>query len=146
MGLLDSVIGAIGQAQGGPGQADLLGAITGLLGPGDGTTGAGLGGLAGLVALFQQAGLGDIVNSWISTGANLPISPQQLGSVLGNDRVAGMAGQLGLDAGGLLGQLSQLLPQVVDQLTPGGRLPAGDAGGLGELGGLAGMLGGLLRR
>lgn len=74
-----------------------------------------------------------------------PIAPEQLGSVLGQDTVASMAGQMGLNSQDLLGQLSQLLPQVVDQLTPDGQLPTAQGGGAG-LGELAGMRGGLLKR
>ena len=150
MGLLDNVIGALGQGgSAGGGQGDLLGAVVGLLGQGGGQSG-GLGGLAGLVAKFQQGGLGDVVNSWVGTGQNQPISPTQLGGVLGNDTVAGMAQQLGMNQGDLLGQLSQMLPQVVDKLTPNGQIPQGDLGALlgqsGGLGGLVGMLGGLLNK
>ena len=162
MGLLDSVIGALGQSPGGAnssgGQAELISAVVGMLAQGSG----GPGGLAGLVARMQQSGLGDVVKSWISTGQNQPITPDQLGGVLGNDTVAGMAGQLGLNHGELLGQLAQMLPQVVDKLTPQGQIPDGDIGGLlgglfggpggaqtgtaGGLGDLAGMLGGLLNK
>lgn len=146
MGLLDSVIGALG-APAAPGAAqpggDLLGAIVALLGqPG----GGGLGGLAGLVQKFEQAGLGSVANSWVGTGANQPVSPDQLGGVLGGDMVSGLARQLGLNPQDALGQLSQMLPQVVDQLTPQGRIPQGDIGGMGGLGDLAGMLGGLLNQ
>jgi len=74
----------------------------------------------------------------------MPISPDQLGGVLGGDKVSEMASQLGVDQGDLLGQLSQMLPQVVDKLTPNGQVPQQvDLGGLGDLGGL---LGGLLKR
>ena len=136
MGLLDSVIGALGarnQPQGG-GSADLLKVIVGMLG----SQGGGLGGLAGLVQKFEQAGLGHVANSWVGTGANHPVSPDQLGGVLGGDAVAGLARQLGLNPQDALGQLSQMLPQVVDKLTPNGQLPEGGlgAGGLGDLGGL----------
>jgi uncharacterized protein YidB (DUF937 family) len=91
--------------------------------------GAGLGGLAsvgGLMALvqqFQQAGLGQVVQSWISTGPNLPITAEQLGRVLGGDAVSAMTQGGGVARDDLLGQLSQLLPQLVDQLTPDGQLP-----------------------
>ncbi|CAD5373226.1 conserved hypothetical protein [Rubrivivax sp. A210] len=141
MGLFDSVVGALGSAASGGngGQPDLMGLVAGLLGQGQG----GLGGLAGLVAKFQQGGLGEVVASWVSTGQNLPISPAQLGSVLGNDAVAGLAQKAGLDQGALLGQLSQLLPQVVDKLTPDGQLPQG--GGMGDLAGMLGGLSGLLK-
>lgn len=145
MGLLDSVIGALGSQQqqpGGGGQGDLLGAVIGMLGQ---QGGGGLGGLAGLVAKFQQAGLGDVASSWVGTGANKPVSPDQLGGVLGNDMVAGLAKQLGINPQDALGQLSQMLPQVVDKLTPQGQIPQGDIGGLGNMGDLAGMLGGLLK-
>jgi len=146
MGLLDSVIGALGaqnQPQAGGGSADLLKVIVGMLG----SQGGGLGGLAGLVQKFEQAGLGHVANSWVGTGANHPVSPDQLGGVLGGDAVAGLARQLGLNPQDALGQLSQMLPQVVDKLTPQGRIPQGDLGamgGAGGLGDLAGMLGGLL--
>lgn len=142
MGLLDSVIGALGQGGGnsGGGQADLVNAVIGMLGNNAG----GLGGLAGLVNQFQQGGLGDIVQSWVSTGQNLPVSPEQLGGVLGSDRLGQLAQQLGMPQGEVTGQLSQILPQLVDQLTPNGQLPAG--GGLGDLGALGGLLGSLMKR
>ena len=175
MGLLDSVIGALGQSQGGAqggtssgGQADLIGSIVSMLGQGGGQAGAqggalgGIGGLIGLVARMQQSGLGDIAKSWIGTGDNHPISPDQLGGVLGQDTLSNMSQQLGLNHGDLLSQLSQMLPQVVDKLTPQGQIPHGDIGGMlggllggqagqggaqgGGLGDLAGMLGGLLNK
>ena len=145
MGLLDSVIGALGQSQGGAssgGQADLIGSIVSMLGQGSGQGSGqggqggqggalgGIGGLIGLVARMQQSGLGDVAKSWVGTGQNQPISPDQLGGVLGQDTVAGMAGQLGMNQGDLLSQLSQMLPQVVDKLTPQGQIPHGDIGGL----------------
>lgn len=160
MGLLDSVVGALGQSQGG-GQADLLGAVIGMLGQGGGQAG-GLGGLAGLVAKFQQSGLGDVAASWVGTGQNQAIEPDQLGNVLGGDLLSGLAQLTGMNQGDLLGQLSQMLPQVVDKLTPNGQIPQGDIGGIlgsmlggaggqggaqgAGLGDLAGMLGGLLKR
>jgi outer membrane lipoprotein SlyB len=73
----------------------------------------------------------------VSTGQNLPMSPDQLGGVLGNDMVSGLAQQMGMNQGDLLGQLSQMLPQVVDKLTPNGQIPQGDIGGI-----LGSMLGG----
>ncbi len=143
MGLFDTVIGALGQGQAqGGGHADLLNAVVGMLGQGAGTAGGSgsLGGLIGLVEKFHQGGLGEVVNSWVGTGQNLPVTADQLSSVLGSDTVANLASQLGMNHGDLLGQLSHLLPQVVDKLTPTGQVPqAGNAG----LGDLAGMLGGL---
>jgi uncharacterized protein YidB (DUF937 family) len=163
MGLLDSVIGSLANnagGGGGGGQADLIGAVIGMLGQGGGQ-GGGLGGLAGLVAKMQQSGLGEVANSWVGTGQNMPIGADQLEQVLGNDTVSNMAGQLGVNHGDLLGQLSKMLPQLVDGLTPQGQIPQGDLGGLlggllgggggggaqqggPDLGALAGMLGGML--
>lgn len=130
MGLLDSVIGALGGAQGGNGggQGDALQAIIAMLAQGNGPGGGGLG---GLMQQFQQGGLGDLVASWVGTGQNLPVSPGQLQDVLGSDMLSQFAQQLGLSQGQAADQLSQLLPQVVDKLTPNGQLP--DAGGLGDL-------------
>lgn len=137
MGLLDTVAGALGAAPGG-GQGDPLQAILGLLGHG--------GGLAGVVRQLQQGGLAEAVSSWISTGPNLPVSPAALGHALNPEAVAGFARQLGLNPNDALGTLSKMLPQVVDKLTPDGRLPPGSAGSAGGLGDLAGMLGGLLNK
>ncbi len=164
MSLLGSVIGAAlggGSQGGGGGNAALLNAVIGMLGQGGGA-GGGLGGLGGLVSKLQQAGLGDVVGSWVGTGQNLPVQPEQLGRALGPDTISSMAGQLGMNNNDLLGQLSQMLPQVVDKLTPQGQVPQGDlssvlgsllgggqgggqAGGAG-MGDLAGMLGSLLNK
>ncbi len=143
MGLLDSMVGgALGalQGQGGQGGApDLLQLVTGLL-----ANGGPVGGLGGLVQQLQQGGLGDVVQSWIGTGANLPVSAEQLQGALGGDLLGRLAGQIGMEPGALAGQLSQLLPQVVDKLTPNGALPDA-AGGGADLAGLLGGLGGLLK-
>jgi uncharacterized protein YidB (DUF937 family) len=157
MGLLDSVVGAMGNSAGGGGGggADALQALMGLMNQS--------GGLGGMLQKLQQAGLGDAVNSWVSTGANQPVSPDALGQALGGDTVAGFARQLGIDPQQGMGILAQLLPKVVDGLSPQGQLPAGgadigsmlggllgggpggaQAGGMGGVGDLAGMLGGLL--
>ncbi|HBY61688.1 MAG TPA: hypothetical protein DEH78_17845 [Solibacterales bacterium] len=98
------------------------------------------GGLGGLVSAFQKGGLGDVVNSWVGVGQNLPISPEQLQGVLGSDAIGGLASKLGLSPEAAGSQLSQLLPTLIDQLTPNGQMPA--AGNLLELG--AGLLKGFL--
>lgn len=136
MGLLDSVIGAIGQAAaaggtsgaGAAAPAELMRAVLGLLGNESST-----GGLPGLVEAFRRAGLGDVVASWIATGPNAPISADQLGQVLGGDLLGQVAGQLGVTPGDASGQLARWLPEIVDQLTPQGQMPAGGLGGLSEL-------------
>lgn len=133
MGLLDSVIGALGGSQGG-GQGDALQAVIAMLArSGQGANG-GVGGLGGLVQQFQQGGLGELMNSWIGTGQNLPVSASQLQDVLGSDLLAQFAQQLGLPPDEAAGQLSQLLPQVVDKLTPNGQLSDIGSSGLGDLG------------
>jgi uncharacterized protein YidB (DUF937 family) len=129
MGLLDSVIGSVlGGGQGGGGNGQLLQAVLGMLG-----NDAAGGGLGGLLQKAQSAGLGEVVGSWISTGQNLPVSADQLQGMLGNEQVSAMAQQLGVNPGDLLGQLSTMLPQVVDQLTPQGQLPEGGLGNVGDL-------------
>jgi uncharacterized protein YidB (DUF937 family) len=81
------------------------------------------GGLGGLLQSFQQGGLGDVVNSWVSTGQNLPISPEQIQSVLGGGKLQEIAAQLGVSTEQASGSLADLLPQVVDKLTPNGQVP-----------------------
>lgn len=145
MGLLDSMLGSVlgGQsgAQAAPGGEALAQVLGGLL-SGSGSGGAG-GGLGGLVEQFQRAGLGEVIGSWISTGRNLPVSAEQIGQVLGSDTVAQIAQRLGVDPAQAAGQLSHLLPEVIDRLTPNGQLPAQAGAGAPDL---LGMLGGLLRK
>ena len=132
MGLLDSLAGQMpgGAASGPAGQSGLLDVIGNLIRQHPG-------GLAGLVASFEQGGLGGAVSSWVGTGANQPISPDQLRSVLGSDQIGSIAESLDLSQQEASGQLSDMLPQVIDRLTPRGALPeGGDA-----LGSLLGMLG-----
>lgn len=84
------------------------------------------GGISGLVEKFQQGGLGDIVSSWVGTGANLPISAEQIQSVLGNEQIAGLAAKLGLDSSQLSQQVAEHLPGLIDRLTPNGEVPQGN--------------------
>ena len=138
MGLLDSVIGALagqqpqqgGGALGGlGGNAQLLQVVLSMLTSG----GAGAAGLGGLVEKFRQGGMGDVIGSWISSGQNLPISPDQLGGVLGPDALSQIAQQLGVSQGEAAEQMSQVLPDVVDRLTPEGRVPDGGLGSMAEI-------------
>ena len=82
------------------------------------------GGIAGLMQNFQQNGLGSIIQSWISTGHNLPISPEQIQQVLGHQQVAQIAEQAGISHDEASSGLASLLPQIVDKLTPNGQVPA----------------------
>lgn len=98
------------------------------------------GGIAGLAQAFQQKGLGDIAASWIGTGANLPISPEQIRQVLGSGAIQSLAAKAGLSPDTAGSQLAEILPIVVDKLTPGGQMPQGDllSTGMNLLGGLLG--------
>jgi uncharacterized protein YidB (DUF937 family) len=131
MGLLDSVLGMVTGGQQGGGNAALLNMVVGMLANNSGAGGGG--GLADIVGKFQQAGMGDVVSSWIGTGQNAPISGDQLGNVLGSDMIGNIAKQLGVSHGDAAGQLAQMLPQVVDKLTPNGQAPAGGLGDIGSL-------------
>lgn len=82
------------------------------------------GGLGGLLNSFNNAGLGDVMKSWIGTGQNLPVSGPQVTQALGPDQLSQIAARLGVDPSRVGGLLSQVLPHVVDQLTPNGQLPA----------------------
>jgi uncharacterized protein YidB (DUF937 family) len=91
--------------------------------PPDGPDTGVLGGLGGLLGQFQKTGLGDVIGSWIGPGQNQPIAPNQLGSALGPAVLTSLAQRTGLSEQDLLSHLSQVLPDVVDKLTPDGRLP-----------------------
>jgi uncharacterized protein YidB (DUF937 family) len=82
-----------------------------------------LGGLGGLVNKLQQGGLGDVVNSWVGSGQNQPVSPNQLGQALGPNIIKTLSQMTGVSEDDLSKQLSQILPGVVNSLTPNGRLP-----------------------
>ena len=82
-----------------------------------------LGGLGGLVNKLQQGGLGDVVNSWVGSGQNQPVSPGQLGSALGPSIMKTVSQLTGISEDDLAKQLSQVLPGVVNSLTPNGKLP-----------------------
>jgi uncharacterized protein YidB (DUF937 family) len=82
-----------------------------------------LGGLGGLLDKLQTGGLAGAASSWVGSGQNQPVSPGQLGSALGPEIIKMLAGRTGLSEEELTKQLSQVLPGVVDNLTPAGRLP-----------------------
>ena len=84
---------------------------------------AGLGGLGGLLQQFQQKGFADHVQSWIGTGENQPIEPTAVSDVFGNAQLAQIASQAGVSDDDARSGLSELLPRVVDHLTPEGKLP-----------------------
>jgi len=81
------------------------------------------GGLGGLIQTFHQKGLGDVVNSWVGTGQNQPISPDQVHSALGSDTVQQLASNAGVSTETATSSLSQMLPMFMDKLTPNGQIP-----------------------
>jgi uncharacterized protein YidB (DUF937 family) len=81
------------------------------------------GGVQGIVAQMESQGLGNTVKSWVGTGANLPISADQVHAAFGSDMISGLAAKLGLSPQELAQKLAQVLPQVVDKLTPNGVVP-----------------------
>lgn len=119
MDMMDVVKAGLGGLTGaGGGQTALLNAALSLLG------GQG-GGLNGLVQAFSKQGLGDVANSWVGTGQNLPISADQIHKVLGAQEVSRFAAQAGVAPEAAGSTLAALLPTLVDKLTPDGQLPAG---------------------
>jgi uncharacterized protein YidB (DUF937 family) len=81
------------------------------------------GGLGGLLKQFQQAGFGDAINSWINTGPNKSVAPDQISEALGPEIIDQLSQRTGLPRDEVASILSQVLPLIVDQLTPEGRLP-----------------------
>ena len=110
------------------------------------------GGVNGLLDRLRAGGLGPQVDSWVSTGPNDTVEPQQLQNALGTDTVSRLSGATGLSIQSLLPLLATILPMVINHLTPNGKSPqpgeAADQPDLGDLlggvlgGGLGGMLGG----
>jgi len=141
MGLLDGIVGqvlggqggALGDAPGDNGQH--AGLIEALMNHG------GLGGLSGLLGHLQSGGLAGAVASWIGTGANQPVSGEQVQAALPGDLLAQLGSRLGLDPAQVANGLSQVLPGLVDKLSPTGSLPP-SAGIQEALGGLLRSLGG----
>ena len=131
MGLLDSVAGALG----GQGEGNALMTTVMAL-----VNDPNSGGLAGLLEKFKASALGHLADSWVGTGENLPITADQVSKVLGSGLIQQLAAKAGLSTDALSGQLAQLLPQVIDKLTPNGSLP--EASSLQQ--GLGGVMKGLL--
>jgi uncharacterized protein YidB (DUF937 family) len=81
------------------------------------------GGLQGMVQCFQQKGLGGVVSSWVGTGANSPITADQVHEVLGSDQVKALAARAGINPDTASAAIAQMLPTIVDKLTPNGSVP-----------------------
>ncbi|HEY0842125.1 YidB family protein [Methylotenera sp.] len=80
------------------------------------------GGLEGVVAKFNEAGLAEQAASWISKGDNLPISAEQVIEVLGRDSIAGIAEKLTMSPSDISEKIAEYLPQAIDKMTPNGEV------------------------
>lgn len=137
MGILDTILGNLfGGSNASPGMSSVLSDILGggnqtgsqqSAGQGGYPSGGNVqgtaGGLGNLISMFEGAGLGHIVQSWIGNGPNSAVSPGDLQNVFGN-QVPGMAQQAGMEQGDFLNQLSQHLPNAVNGMTPDGQVPS----------------------
>lgn len=128
MGLFDSVAGAVLGKLGGE-QGKMAQVAMDLFNQ--------YGGLSGILEKFKANGMAEQVASWVGKGANLPISAEQVSSVLGNSAVAEMAAKFGITPEALSSKIAEYLPTIVDKMTPDGDVPA-DSGNL--LGTLLSML------
>ena len=133
MSIFDQLSSAVGGAPSETGSSALLSGVVGLLNNHPG-------GVAGLAQSFEQNGLGHLMSSWIGTGENLPISADQVKSVLGDERVAEFAAKAGISPDVASSHLAALLPNVINKLSPDGKLPEGGSDlmsqGMSLLGGL----------
>ena len=124
MGIFDDLLGkqAGGLAELAMKNPQIISAIVSLLSSKDASVG-GTGGLGGLVQAFQGKGMGDMISSWISTGPNPPATASQISDVLGPATLSQFAAKAGVPQGEAGGLLASLLPTVIDQLTPQGKVP-----------------------
>src|SRR5262249_26588928 len=138
MGLLDSILGdVVGPAAGAagqPGSANPLGSVlASLAGGNQQQTGKLLaaamsmlqqsGGLGGVLDMLRSSGLGAQADSWVSTGANMPVTGDQLHQAFGGSALGNIASQLGLPQGQANSAMAQILPELINQLTPNGQVP-----------------------
>ena len=121
MGFFDDLVGKmVGAVQGSEGQAQgLVAGVMGLL------TNRETGGIEGLMQAFNQQGLGEVISSWVGTGANAPITPDQVQEVLGGDVIQQLAEKSGISVDAAKTQLAELLPGLIDKVTPEGKIPEG---------------------
>jgi uncharacterized protein YidB (DUF937 family) len=119
----DQSSSGLGGLLGGLSQSGGLGGLLGGLGSGSSAGGILSGGLGGLLEHFTQNGHGDTANSWVQDGPNTPIDNGQLSQALGPEVLKDLSGKTGLSPDDILSRLSRDLPQAVNALTPGGKIP-----------------------
>jgi uncharacterized protein YidB (DUF937 family) len=117
-GLLGSIMGGMGGSTGSGGQpqSPLLAIALQMLQQN--------GGIEGILGKFQQAGFGEQADSWVSTGQNMPIDPGALGQIFGQGELGQIARQTGMSHDEVSGGLADLLPGLIDKMTPQGQVPA----------------------
>jgi uncharacterized protein YidB (DUF937 family) len=120
MNLFDQLKGILGDQHDEAGSHNLLESAMGLL------NSPQIGGIEGLAKMFNDKGLGDMISSWVAMGKNLPISAEQIQGVLGNEHIQQIAGKMGITTGNAASSLAALLPQIIDTLTPDGKVPDGN--------------------
>jgi uncharacterized protein YidB (DUF937 family) len=129
----DKLAEMLSGASNSPGRSGLgtgqQGGAGGLGGLGGGLGGAGAGGLLGsglneLLESFRQNGQGDVAESWVGTGPNKEVAPQDLERAIGPDVLDQLTQHTGLSRDELLSRLTRELPQAVDKYTPDGRVPS----------------------
>jgi uncharacterized protein YidB (DUF937 family) len=128
MSIINQILGAaIGSAVGGRASpnAALVNMVLSMMSGQQASSGVQAG-LGALIQQFAQAGLGNVANSWVGTGQNMPITPQQLQQVFGQNQVRQMAQHSGMGQDDVLHSLAQFLPGLVDHLTPQGNVPQQD--------------------
>lgn len=130
MGFLDNVVNGLGQDAAG-GLGDLL---------------KSQGGVGGLAEKFGQAGLGDVVGSWVGSGANAGVTAEQITAVIGHGPLADIAAKMGVSPQQAGETLAGLLPEAIDRLTPGGQIDGADDLLAKLPGGLGDMIGSFLKR
>lgn len=118
MGFLDDVVGKVKEAVDGGEHSALANEVLGIL-----SGGSEGGGLRGMIQSFKDKGLGDIMSSWTGTGQNLPISGEQLKTGLGADLIGKPASKIGVSPDVATSKLSEILPGIIDKLTPEGAVP-----------------------
>lgn len=121
MGFLDEIVKVAGtKVLSGAGEGNLVEQALGLI------NNPQTGGLGGLVEMLKNKGLGDAVSSWISTGDNQQVSGDQIANAFGSDTVQEISQKLGMSGTDASNSLAEVLPQLIDKLTPDGTVPEGD--------------------
>jgi uncharacterized protein YidB (DUF937 family) len=136
MGLMNEILGSLASSvsAGGQGGQNPLGSILGSLGGGNQSQSAGFlaaamsmlqqqGGISNVLDMFRRSGMGQHADSWMSNGPNLPVSGDQVRQVFGASSLEDIASRLGISHGQASSAMAQILPELINQMTPNGQLP-----------------------